>query len=159
MFLPHKAFLKRKTRNLVLVSLPHFLHDFWRKKCILLCSITWQNFIVWLPLLCEILGNMCKHVLNTHAERTAKTSVHILLVILFQLTWWLLSILVHYTFYLHSSAVFFDKLEGWNESNMLTMDHKLVLESSSSAAVYTPRQLSIWISSWDRSTKRIWNLI
>ena len=26
---------------------------------LLLNSINWPNFIVWLPLLCEILGNMC----------------------------------------------------------------------------------------------------
>ena len=32
---------------------------FWRKIFILLYSITWQNFIVWLPLLREILRNMC----------------------------------------------------------------------------------------------------
>ena len=42
-----------------LVSLPHFLHNFWRKIFLLLYSINWPNFIVWLPLLCEILGNMC----------------------------------------------------------------------------------------------------
>ena len=34
-------------------------HDFWRKIFLLLYSINWLNFIVWLPLLCEILGNMC----------------------------------------------------------------------------------------------------
>ena len=32
---------------------------FWRKIFILLYSITWQNFIVWLPLRREILCNMC----------------------------------------------------------------------------------------------------
>ena len=46
-------------RGLVLVSLPHFLHKFWRKIFILLYSMNWPNFIAWLPLLCEILGNMC----------------------------------------------------------------------------------------------------
>ena len=45
-------------RGLELVSLPHFLHNFWRKIFLLLCSINWRNFIVWLPLFCEILGNM-----------------------------------------------------------------------------------------------------
>ena len=42
-----------------LVSLPHFLHNFWRKIFLLLDSIIWPNFKVWLPLLCEILGNKC----------------------------------------------------------------------------------------------------
>ena len=37
----------------------HFPHDFWRKIFILLYSINWRSFIVWLSLLREILGNMC----------------------------------------------------------------------------------------------------
>ena len=41
------------------VSLPHFLHDFWRKMFILLYSVNWINFIVWFPLRREILGDMC----------------------------------------------------------------------------------------------------
>ena len=48
-----------KQRGLELASLPHCLHDFQRKIFPLLYSITWPNFNVWLPLLCEILGNMC----------------------------------------------------------------------------------------------------
>ena len=51
--------LFKKQGGLELVTLPHFLHNFWRKVFILLCSINWRNFIVWLLLLCEILGNMC----------------------------------------------------------------------------------------------------
>ena len=39
--------------------LPHLLHKFWRKIFLLLYSIKWPNFIVCLPLLCEILSNMC----------------------------------------------------------------------------------------------------
>ena len=53
-----KLFYKIK-RCLELVSLPDFLHNFWRKTFLLLYSINWPNFIVWLHLLCEILGNMC----------------------------------------------------------------------------------------------------
>ena len=41
------------------VSPPHFLHEFLRKMFLMLHSINWPNFIVWLPLLLEILGNMC----------------------------------------------------------------------------------------------------
>ena len=33
-----------------------------KKKFLLLCSINWSNFIVWLSLLCDILGNM--HIAN-----------------------------------------------------------------------------------------------
>ena len=43
--------------SLELVSLPHYLHYFWRKIFLLLCSISWPNFNVWLLLLREILGN------------------------------------------------------------------------------------------------------
>ena len=39
--------------------MPHFLHNLWRKIFVLLYSINWWNFIVWLPLLCEILASMC----------------------------------------------------------------------------------------------------
>ena len=53
-----KLFQKIK-RSLDLVFLLHFPHNFGRKIFILLYSITWPNFIVRLPLLSEILGNMC----------------------------------------------------------------------------------------------------
>ena len=42
-----------------LVSLLHFLHDFWRKIFFLLYSINWLRFISLLFLLYGILGNMC----------------------------------------------------------------------------------------------------
>ena len=35
------------------------LHDFWKKMFHSFYSIEWPNFIVWLSLLCEILGNIC----------------------------------------------------------------------------------------------------
>ena len=57
-FTSYKAFLKIKT-GLELVSLPHLLHDFWRKIFLLWHSFTRPNFKVWLSLLPEILGNMC----------------------------------------------------------------------------------------------------
>ena len=43
----------------IIVFLPHFLHDSWRKIFLTLYSINWLYFIVWLPLFFEILGNMC----------------------------------------------------------------------------------------------------
>ena len=48
-----------KKRGLGLVSLPQFLHNFWRKMFLLLYSINQLNFIVWLLLVCEIFCNMC----------------------------------------------------------------------------------------------------
>ena len=54
------CFFKKKTeRGLKLVLFPHFLHDLWRERFPLLNSINWPNFITWLALLREILGNMC----------------------------------------------------------------------------------------------------
>ena len=45
-------------KGLGLVSQPHFLFDFSRKMFLMLHSINWPNFTVWLPLFLEILGNM-----------------------------------------------------------------------------------------------------
>ena len=44
-------------KSLELVSPPHILYDFSRKLFLMLHSINWPNFIVWLPLVLEILGN------------------------------------------------------------------------------------------------------
>ena len=46
-------------KGLELVSPPHFEYDFSRKTFLMLHSINWPDFIDWLPLLLEILGNMC----------------------------------------------------------------------------------------------------
>ena len=48
-----------KQRGLELVSLPHFRHVLWGKIFPTLYSINWPNCIIWLPLLFEMLGNMC----------------------------------------------------------------------------------------------------
>ena len=53
------TFFKKIKRGLKIVSVPQFLHNFWRKLFLFLYSINWHNFIVWLPLFCGILGNMC----------------------------------------------------------------------------------------------------
>ena len=47
------------TKGLGLVSPPHFLHYFLGKLLLMLHSINWPNFIVWLPLLLDISGNVC----------------------------------------------------------------------------------------------------
>ena len=46
-------------KGLGIVSPAHFVYDFSRKMFLMLYSITLPNFIVWLPLLLEIFGNMC----------------------------------------------------------------------------------------------------
>ena len=46
-------------KGLVIVTPPHFLNDFSRKMFLMLYSINWPNLIVWLPLLHEILSNIC----------------------------------------------------------------------------------------------------
>ena len=50
-FTSYKAFFKKNKKS-SRTSLPaSFRHDFWRKLLILLYSINWPNFIVYLPLL------------------------------------------------------------------------------------------------------------
>ena len=46
-------------KDLEIVSLLYFVCDFSRKIFLILHSMNWPDFIVWLPLLLEILGNMC----------------------------------------------------------------------------------------------------
>ena len=46
-------------KGLGIVSPAHFVYDFSTKIFLMLYSINRPNFIVWLPLLLEILGNMC----------------------------------------------------------------------------------------------------
>ena len=59
LFLTHIKFFKKTKRGLELVSLVHFLWDVWRKLFLVLSSVTWPNFMTWLPLFREILGNTC----------------------------------------------------------------------------------------------------
>ena len=51
-----KAILER---DLEKVSMPYLLEDFWFKIFFLSYSINWLNFIAWLSLLREELGNIC----------------------------------------------------------------------------------------------------
>ena len=59
LLLPNIKLFKKTISSLELISLPHCLHNFWRKIFLLLYSINWPNFIAWLPLIREILSNMC----------------------------------------------------------------------------------------------------
>ena len=45
--------------GLGLVSPPHFMDDFSRKMFFMSYCVNWLNFIVWLTLVIETLGNMC----------------------------------------------------------------------------------------------------
>ena len=46
-------------KGLGIVSPAHFVYDFSTKLFLILYCINSPNFIAWLPLLLEILGNMC----------------------------------------------------------------------------------------------------
>ena len=46
-------------KSLGKVSPAHFVYDFSAKMFLMLYSMNRPDFIVWLPLLLEILGNMC----------------------------------------------------------------------------------------------------
>ena len=54
----HLKILEKIKRGLKLLSLSHFLCSFWGKIFLLSYSTNWPNFIDWLPLFCEILGNI-----------------------------------------------------------------------------------------------------
>ena len=46
-------------KTLGIVSSPHFMYDFSTKLLLMSYSVKWPHFIVWLPLLLEILGSIC----------------------------------------------------------------------------------------------------
>ena len=46
-------------KGMGIVSPPHFVYDLARKMFLMLYSINWPNFIIYLSLLLEILSNMC----------------------------------------------------------------------------------------------------
>ena len=48
LLLPHIKIFKKAKRGPGLASLPHSLHDFWRKIFLVQYSINWQSFIVLL---------------------------------------------------------------------------------------------------------------
>ena len=51
-------------KGLGTVSPQHFVYVFSRKMSLMLYSINWPKYIIWSPLLIEILGNMCIAVIN-----------------------------------------------------------------------------------------------
>ena len=46
-------------KSLGIVSREHFAYNFPTEMFLMLYSINWPNFIAWLPLLLDLLGNMC----------------------------------------------------------------------------------------------------
>ena len=56
-FTLYKVFFEKTC--LQLISLPHFMRDFWRKILLALYLINRPSSIASLPLLLQILGNMC----------------------------------------------------------------------------------------------------
>ena len=57
--LPHVKLFYETKRGLEMFSLPHFLHDFWRKIFPMLYLVNSPNLIIWMSLLLEMLANMC----------------------------------------------------------------------------------------------------
>ena len=51
-------------KGLRIVSPSHFMYDFSAKMYLILYSIKWPNFIDWLSLVLQILGNMCIAITN-----------------------------------------------------------------------------------------------
>ena len=45
-------------KGLGILSQSYFVYDFSTKMFLMLHSINWPNFVAWLPLVIEILGNM-----------------------------------------------------------------------------------------------------
>ena len=62
-------------------SPPNFVYDFSRKMFLMLYSINWPNFIVWLPLLLEILGNMCITIICSPGCDVIKFEINLIFLI------------------------------------------------------------------------------
>ena len=54
--------------SLGIVSPPNIVYNFLRKMFLMLHSINWPNFTVWLPLLLEILGSILFNWYSLHAR-------------------------------------------------------------------------------------------
>ena len=72
---PHVKLFEKIKIGLELVSLFHFLHNFWKKIFLLLYSIIWPNSIVWLPLLWEIFGNMYAICMQLSVNQVATSGI------------------------------------------------------------------------------------
>ena len=81
MFSPYINVFQKIKRGLELVSLPHFLHNFLIKIFLFLYSINWPNIIAWLPLLCEVLGNMCIKIVYKPGRDVMNFAVNLIFLI------------------------------------------------------------------------------
>ena len=110
MLSPHIKLFQKIKRELELVSLPHFPHNFWRKIFLLLYSINWLYFIVWLPLLCEVLGNMCIVIVSKPGWDVMNFEVN--LIFLIKLS------------FLHNQNVVTKDLISWEQKKLLRQNKK-----------------------------------
>ena len=56
-------------KGLEMVSSVYFVYNFSPNMFLMLYSINWPSFIVWLPLLLEILGNISDQAVFIHAQK------------------------------------------------------------------------------------------
>ena len=56
-------------KGLGMVSSVYFVYNFSRNMFLMLYFINWPSFIVWLPLLLEILGNISDQAVFIHAQK------------------------------------------------------------------------------------------
>ena len=76
-----------REKGLGLVSPPHFEYEISRKMFLMLYSIKWPNFIVWSPLLPNILGNMCITTVCSQSCDAIKFEIN--LIFLIRLFWYM----------------------------------------------------------------------
>ena len=137
MLFPHIKLFQKPDGGLELVSLFYFLHEFWWKTFLLLYSIHWQNFIVWLLFLGKILGNMPfflhdqKVLLTLNVPCISKSCVEIK---------------IKLNFYFHTSLWclkrFYEGLKGIHktfEATQRSVEIKIQLNFFSSSGIGTER--------------------
>ena len=136
MLSPHIKLFQKIKRELELVSLSHFPHNFWRKIFLLLYSINWPYFIVWLPFLCEVLGNMCIVIVSKPGWDVMNFEVNLIFLIKHSflhdqkvltkglISWERKSICHHFyrAFNQVNNTIFF----GWWESDFKRLNHGII---------------------------------
>ena len=75
-FTSYKVKKKKTQRGLELVSLPHILHDFWRKIFLIFSQLTKCN---WLHLLLEALDNICFVLICFPVDDVIKFEINVFL--------------------------------------------------------------------------------
>ena len=148
-------------------------YDFWctrfraHKTVLVACLCTWEIMhkkeqVSTLLIITYYRGrNFTKLVLKPLSAKNGLSisvlcTVPFLYIILFQFTWWLCSILVHFLNW---------NEKWWSESDILNMYHELILKNSSWTPVYTLQNnitylkaITYLVSDWDRPIKPTWSL-